>query len=554
MLVMPEGPLRFTADDVNILIHAYLQDSGFEHSAFVIRAEAKLEQSPSFHKHIPRGELVELLAKALLFVEVESHWKPNSQENCKTSFSLLEPHVCSLEPNVPPNMPFIPVLPAPPKNNGVVNDVLDANAKRKADTPNGDDIRAEKRAKTDEDKRAESKAKSLQLVPLDGKRTPQLPKSIPNKAVRLLKGHVNEVFVCAWNPAKPNILATGSKDAVVKIWDLSVDGDSPPSVTRDFSSSVQADLTALHWSPDGNLLAVGSYDSVLRVCTVTGQLYFSHAQHKKGPIFAARFSESGRWLLTASLDGTTCVWDVKKKAVHMLYQAHSDCCLDIDWIDDETFTSCGADNLVHIMKVGQTQPIRTLSGHRNEINQIKCNPSRTLIASCSDDTTARIWTVAPPTAPEGIPGLAPVEQEVSLTGHKHCVSGIDWCPRPPAGSNDILATSSFDGTARFWDAITGDCLHTFNDHKRPVYALSFSPDGRWFSTGGGDGYMYIYNTETKDQVFAWHAGFEKPGVFEIDWQQTTPSADEPKKLDRLAIALECRQVGVVDVTLIPAMQ
>lgn len=28
MLVMPEGPLRFTADDVNILIHAYLQDSG----------------------------------------------------------------------------------------------------------------------------------------------------------------------------------------------------------------------------------------------------------------------------------------------------------------------------------------------------------------------------------------------------------------------------------------------------------------------------------------------------------------------------------------------
>lgn len=139
-------------------------------------------------------------------------------------------------------------------------------------------------------------------------------------------------------------IPSSSKDAVVKIWDLSVDGDSPPSVTRDFSSSVQADLTALHWSPDGNLLAVGSYDSVLRVCTVTGQLYFSHAQHKvrmllhilqhicevlipsrreKGPIFAARFSESGRWLLTASLDGTTCVWDVKKKAVHMLYQAHS---------------------------------------------------------------------------------------------------------------------------------------------------------------------------------------------------------------------------------------
>ncbi|KAG5219946.1 F-box/WD repeat-containing protein [Salix suchowensis] len=255
------------------------------------------------------------------------------------------------------------------------------------------------------------------------------------------------------------------------------------------------------------------------------------SRREKGPIFAADFLSPGGGCSQQALT------------------LSADCCLDIDWIDDETFTSCGADNLVYVMRVGQSQPIRTLSGHQNEINQIKCNPSRTLIASCSDDTTARIWTVAPPTAPEGIPGLPPVEQEVSLRGHKHCVSGIDWCPRPPSGSNDILATSSFDGTARFWDAITGDCLHTFNDHKRPVYALAFSPDGRWFSTGGGDGYMYIYNTETKEQVFAWHAGFEKPGVFEIDWQQTTPSADEPKKLDRLAIALECRQVGVVDVAL-----
>lgn len=45
----------------------------------------------------------------------------------------------------------------------------------------------------------------------------------------------------------------------------------------------------------------------------------------------------------------------------MVAKFSADCCLDIDWIDDETFTSCGADKLVHIMKVGQPQPIRTLS-------------------------------------------------------------------------------------------------------------------------------------------------------------------------------------------------
>lgn len=33
----------------------------------------------------------------------------------------------------------------------------------------------------------------------------------------------------------------------------------------------------------------------------------------------------------------------------------------------------------------------------------------------------------------------------------------------------------------------------FADHSRPVYALSFSPDGHWLSTGSGDGWFYVYD-------------------------------------------------------------
>lgn len=49
-------------------------------------------------KHIPRGELVDLLSKALLYLEVEAHWRGDSMTaNCKSGFSLLEQHVCSTE-------------------------------------------------------------------------------------------------------------------------------------------------------------------------------------------------------------------------------------------------------------------------------------------------------------------------------------------------------------------------------------------------------------------------------------------------------------------------
>ena len=43
---------------------------------------------------------------------------------------------------------------------------------------------------------------------------------------------------------------------------------------------------------------------------------------EKGPIFAAKFSKSGRWLLTASLDGSACVWDVQAKKLEQQFKAH----------------------------------------------------------------------------------------------------------------------------------------------------------------------------------------------------------------------------------------
>lgn len=72
--------------------------TGFNHSAFALRNEGRLQNSPYFQKHIPRGELIDLLSKALLYLEVESHWRTDSlTTNCKAGFSLLDPHICSLD-------------------------------------------------------------------------------------------------------------------------------------------------------------------------------------------------------------------------------------------------------------------------------------------------------------------------------------------------------------------------------------------------------------------------------------------------------------------------
>lgn len=97
--------------------------------------EGRLDQSPHIKKHIPRGELIELLSKALLYTEVEAHWKGDGlTTNCSAPFSLLDPHACSLQP-------------ASSAHDSKVNG--DTAGKRKASTPS-EDTRAEKRARKEQ--------------------------------------------------------------------------------------------------------------------------------------------------------------------------------------------------------------------------------------------------------------------------------------------------------------------------------------------------------------------------------------------------------------------
>ncbi|EIM83444.1 WD40 repeat-like protein [Stereum hirsutum FP-91666 SS1] len=568
---MTSAPILMTADEINCLIHQYFLDSGFNHSAFSLRAEGRLEQSANFQKIIPRGELVELLSKAQLYREVEAHWTGDSLiTNCKTRFSLLEDHVCSHDGK----LTMCNTIPAPLIEKDlrtIPMHMLDPSVKRKAGTPL-DELRSEKKARKDDDLRSstaqstpqpepsalrtvtnDSRGSSTDVTQTD---TVVLDRSHPRKvkpvksfdgdrgpvSIHMLEGHKTEVFVCAWNPIQPSILASGSKDTVVQLWDvpLSPQSSVPPNSRRTvvhMRQNEQGDLTSLDWNHDGTLLAIGSYDSILRVCKPSGEIDFALSQHE-GPIFATRFSPSGKWLLTASLDNTVGIWDVKNKSLHSRQKCHTDCCLDVDWLDDEIYTSCGADHLIFISKVGETTPLKKLVGHSNEINQVKVNKSRRLLASCSDDWTARIWK----TSVVQETGFV-CDTAIVLEGHRNQVSGIMWCP--PGGPNDpeILATLSFDTTSRLWDATTGACLRVFTNHKRAIFTLAFCPDGRWMATGGGDGWVFVYDVKEREKVWSWRSESTRRGIFELDWQQVGD-------VSRIAVASESKQVGVIDVSAI----
>lgn len=67
--------LKITSDDVNALVYSYLEDAGFQHTSYALRHEARLDSSPNLNVRIPRGELIKLLHKALLYSEAEAHFR-----------------------------------------------------------------------------------------------------------------------------------------------------------------------------------------------------------------------------------------------------------------------------------------------------------------------------------------------------------------------------------------------------------------------------------------------------------------------------------------------
>lgn len=129
--------------------------------------------------------------------------------------------------------------------------------------------------------------------------------------VSKLVSHSGEVFACQWNPKHPNILATGASDATAVLWSIprgkscaaagKAASDNKKVLQHAPLSSPSRDVTTLEWSPDGTLLATGSYDGTARLWMLSGNnagLLIGHS----GPIFSLRWTTDSKYILSGGVD------------------------------------------------------------------------------------------------------------------------------------------------------------------------------------------------------------------------------------------------------------
>ncbi|TKR72906.1 hypothetical protein L596_020290 [Steinernema carpocapsae] len=328
---------------------------------------------------------------------------------------------------------------------------------------------------------------------------------VERERVTILTGHESEVFMCAWNP-KYDIIASGSGDSTCRVWDVSGDAAKAQKSCHTLKHALKRtkeepkmnkDVTSLDWNVNGEMLATGCYDGMARVWSNDGQLMYNLTAHN-GPIFALRWNPKGDRVLSAGVDKSTIVWDPVKGIQVQTFNYHTNSALDVDWLNDDTFASCSTDQTIQVCRIGFDKPLKTFSGHSNEVNAIRYDSKSELLASCSDDMSLKIWS------------LNHDDALFNLNKHVKEIYTIRWSPL-----GHIIASASFDHTVKLWNATTGSLHRSLEKHTDPVYSVGFSPCGKYVASGSFDKCVLLWDADSGQHLMTYRGADTDGGIFDV---------------------------------------
>ncbi|MFA5089198.1 MAG: WD40 repeat domain-containing protein, partial [Candidatus Omnitrophota bacterium] len=121
--------------------------------------------------------------------------------------------------------------------------------------------------------------------------------------------------------------------------------------------------------------------------------------------------------------------------------------------------------------------------HDGIVEQAIYSPDGKTIVTASWDGTAKVWDAKTGNLIK------------TLTGHKGTVTGASYSP-----DGKTIVTASLDGKAKVWDAQTGNPIATLTGHAEGIRAVSFSPDGKTIVTASGDKTAKVWDAKTGNPI------------------------------------------------------
>jgi WD40 repeat protein len=285
-----------------------------------------------------------------------------------------------------------------------------------------------------------------------------------------LVGHPAPVSALAVDPAGTR-LASAATDGSVILRDRATGAET----TR--FSVAPSGVDDLAFDAAGSRLAIASRDRLVRVLDAdTGRVLAVLGGHSSR-IDVVRFrpGSGGRELASASVDGTTILWDAGAGMPRATFRGPRTRRAALAFApagDRLAITSPGRG--VDLVDTAALGVAAHLPGPAKSVTAIEYSPDGDRLAFVSDDGVVHLWD--PRTA----------TRIARLEGHRRRVSAARFSP-----DGSRLATASWDRTVRLWDAIDGAALDVFPGHRVAVDGVAWPGAGTHVASVGQDGELHF---------------------------------------------------------------
>ncbi|CAE6521223.1 unnamed protein product [Rhizoctonia solani] len=212
------------------------------------------------------------------------------------------------------------------------------------------------------------------------------------------------------------------------------------------------------------------------------------------PISQVRFSPNGKLLATGSWSGNVKLWNVPACDLAKPYRAHGDRVGGVAWHPQATLSQSsdavnlatgGADLEVSLWSLNSDKALHTLKGHADRICRVAFHPSGQYIASASYDGSWRLWDAS---TGQNTGSHVPDRQLLFQEGHSKEVYAVQF-----QDDGALVASGGLDAIGRVWDLRTGRTAMVLDGHGQAIYGMDFSPNGYQIATGSGDNTIRIWD-------------------------------------------------------------